>query len=82
MAVRYRCTTQLNDSNHSEFSGKPEKNSQGETISCHRHKKDMFNEAKEPKLYLKRRIFLGKGPSQGQISGLLGHGSKIPVAIL
>jgi hypothetical protein len=28
------------------------------------------------------RIFLGKGPSQGHISGLLDHGSKIPVDIL
>jgi hypothetical protein len=36
-------------------------------------------EAKEPKLYLKRCIFLGKGPSQGRIPGLLGHRSKIPV---
>jgi hypothetical protein len=30
---------------------------------------------------LKRRIF-GKGPRQGQIPGLLGHGSKIPLVIL
>jgi hypothetical protein len=29
-------------------------------------------------LCLKMRIFLGKGPSQGQTPGLLGHGSKIP----
>jgi hypothetical protein len=34
-------------------------------------------EAKEPKLYLKKRFYLGKGPSQGQIPGLLGHGSEI-----
>jgi hypothetical protein len=26
-------------------------------------------------------IFLGKGPSQGQIPGLLGHGFKILLAI-
>jgi hypothetical protein len=39
-------------------------------------------EAKEPKLYLKRCIFLDKGSSQGRIPGLLDHGSKIPVAIL
>jgi hypothetical protein len=31
---------------------------------------------------LKMRIFLGKGPSQGHIPGLLGHGSKIPLVIL
>jgi hypothetical protein len=32
---------------------------------------------------LKRCIFLdkGKGSSQGRIPGLLGHGSKVPVAI-
>jgi hypothetical protein len=29
----------------------------------------LFFEAKEPKLYLKRHIFLGKGPIQGQIPG-------------
>jgi hypothetical protein len=37
---------------------------------------------KELKLYLKNRNFHGKGPSQGQIPGLLGHGSKIPLVIL
>jgi hypothetical protein len=31
---------------------------------------------------LKRFIFLGKGPRQDQIPGLLGHGSKIPLVIL
>jgi hypothetical protein len=35
-------------------------------------------EAKKPKLYLKRCIFLGKGLSQGQIPGLLGPGPKSP----
>jgi hypothetical protein len=31
---------------------------------------------------LENEIFLGKGPSQGQIPGLLGHGFKTLVAIL
>jgi hypothetical protein len=46
-------------------------------------RKDLSNEPsqvqfnpKELKLYLKSRNFLGKGPSQGQIPALLGHGSK------
>jgi hypothetical protein len=30
---------------------------------------------KELKLYLKSRNFFGKGPRQGQIPGLLGHGN-------
>jgi hypothetical protein len=29
---------------------------------------------------LEKAYFFGKGPSQGQIPGLLGHGFKIPVA--
>ena len=35
-------------------------------------------EQRELKLYLKNLLFLGKGPGQGQIPGLLGHGSQIP----
>jgi hypothetical protein len=31
---------------------------------------------------LEKAFFIGKNPSQGQIPGLLGHGSEIPVAIL
>jgi hypothetical protein len=52
-------------------------------------RKDLSNEPsqvqfnpKELKLYLKSRNFLGKGPRQGQIPGVLGHGSKIPLVIL
>jgi hypothetical protein len=52
-------------------------------------RKDLSNEPsqvqfnpKELKLYLKNRKFLNKGPRQGQIPGLLGHESKIPLVIL
>jgi hypothetical protein len=41
----------------------------------------MFN-LRQRNLRIVKVYFFGKGPSQGQIPGLLDHGSEIPITIL